>query len=150
MGTLTILRGAEGTALLRRGATAAKTVAADTTFLNLTGTVWISAWGKVNTGFTVTGGTPTLALGIAGQTGILLAATDAANLDAIDDLWADTGTADPAEAVSAAVHRGVIISAGNDVLVTVAGTGSITTGALIVQYLWRPISTNADVSEASV
>ena len=148
MGTLRTIREIEGYSVKRRTVVAAKTITDTTTIFTVTGDVWVSAWGVVDTVFTTNGGVPNLELGISGVSIVFIAATAVDKFNAIGDVWADTGAANPAEALSAAVDRGVIIAAGNDIIVTKTGSGTITGGALVFEAIWRPLSADGSLKAA--
>lgn len=90
-------------------------------------------------------GTPTLALGVVGNTAIFIAATTATAIDA-GFLWMDaTPTEVGAMAVPAALKDIAVVA---NVQCLVGGTNNISAGAIRFNVLWRPVSSDGKLAAA--
>jgi hypothetical protein len=94
---------------------------------------------------TESAGTPTLALGVVGNTAIFLGATTATAIDA-GFFWLDTSPAEVgAMALPAALTNIVTIA---NVQCLVGGTNNISAGAIRYDVWWRPLSSDGNVAAA--
>lgn len=113
------------------GATGAHTV------FTVTGNVLVQVFGVCDTDLT---GSGTIELGVAGNTAALIAQTTGTDLDD-GEIWID---ATPETGV-AAVPSSFILNDGADIILTV-GTNTITAGVVDFYCLWRPLSSNANIT----
>ena len=97
------------------------------------------------TTLTETAGTPTLALGVVGNTAILLGATTAAAIDA-GKFWLDTT---PAEVGAVPIPAALIdIAVTANIQCLVGGTNNIDAGVIRYDLLWKPLSSDGLVVPA--
>ncbi len=90
-------------------------------------------------------GTPTLALGVVGNTAIFLGATTATDIDA-GKFWLDTS---PAEVGAVAVPAALLdIAVTANIQCLVGGTNNISAGVIRYDLRWRPLSSNGLVVPA--
>lgn len=92
---------------------------------------------RCTTLLTESGATATIALGVTGNTGLFIAATDAVNIDA-NELWVDTAP-DTGGIQIPALMKDVAIVA--DIINTIAAA-DVTAGVIEYVVLWRPLSSN--------
>lgn len=118
------------------------------TLFTVTGVVLARVWAAITTGLTSTGTNGTLAVGVSGNTGALIAATTADGTNfPTGSIWAgDTSPTVKGEALSSGGLNGVLINA-SDIIVTIA-TNSMTAGVLTFYCEWRPVSSGASVVAA--
>lgn len=90
------------------------------------------------------GGTPTLELGVAGQTAILIAQIANATDLILDEIWQDATPTATAEAL-AAPDNDFIIAAGQDIIMTLAAA-ALTAGDIDFYCFWRPLSPDGSVA----
>lgn len=113
------------------------------TLWTVTGTILARVYGVVGaTAFTSTGGTGTLAVGVASNTGVFLAASTVngtTNFIA-NSAWIDTTPTVLAEIMASAAWT---VSTGN-IILTVA-TNSMTAGAVVMYCDWIPVTAGATV-----
>lgn len=150
MGTLDIFKFAEGSAIVRRTrkANLDMTASSPISVFAVTGDVLIHVFCKVATVLTASGGTPTLALGITGQTGGMIGATDFSVLDAIGDWWITNSSSVPMTTLQGDMDKGFLVSEGKDIIVTVAGTGTVSAGNVDFIALWQALSLDGNVEPA--
>lgn len=110
----------------------------------VTGTVLARVVGVTMTPLTSTGGTGTLAVGVAGATGAFIAATTVNNTTnfVANAAWVDTTPTVTAE-VLAAIPAGWVLCTGN-IILTVA-TNDMTAGGETLYCQWVPFSAGATV-----
>lgn len=125
-------------------ATAWTTGNSPVTIFTVTGTVLITCAGVVTTPLTSTGNTGTLALGVLGTTGGIIAATtvDATKLHTAGFVWADTSAS--AKIVALPATSSWFIVSGSNIILTVA-TNSMTAGGMDIYATWIPLSAGANV-----
>ncbi len=87
--------------------------------------------------------TATLALGVTGSTSLLIAATNAVDIDA-NEFWVDTAP-DPFGIVVPAALKDIAIT---DNIVGTVGAQNITDGTIRFDLYWAPLSTNGLVVPA--
>lgn len=113
------------------------------TLFTVTGSVLARVYGVVGaTAFTSTGGTGTLAVGVASTTGVFLAASTVngtTNFIA-SAAWVDTTPTVLAEVLASAAW---VVCTGN-IILTVA-TNSMTAGAVVMYCDWIPLTSGASV-----
>lgn len=107
------------------------------TVFTVTGNCLVQVFGVCDVNLT---GTGTIELGVTGNTAGLIAQTTATDLDD-GEIWID---ATPEVGV-AAIPSSFILNDGNDIILTV-GTGTVTAGAVDIYCLWRPLSSNANIT----
>lgn len=110
------------------------------TLFTVTGDVVIRIFAKC-TSELVSGGSPTIEVGISGNTASLLAQTPGTALDNAE-IWID---ADPATVEALPAYQ--ILVEGTDIIQTI-GTATITSGILMYYCLWTPLSEGASVVAA--
>lgn len=135
--------------VISAAATSFTTGASPVTLFNVDGDViaWVMA--TVQTGLTSTSNNGTLAIGVTGNTGALIAATtmDGTNFPT-GAVWAgDTSPTVKGEVLSNAALNGCIIAGGADIIATVA-TNSATAGAITFYCMYIPLSRDAKVIAA--
>ena len=114
-------------------------VAAHTLF-TVTGNILLTIFGVVDTTIT-SAGAPTIEVGVTGNTAALIAQSLAASL-ADGEVWVD-GTL--TRVGVGAVPAMQVLNDGADVLLTVA-TATLTAGAVDFYCLWRPLSSDGNVT----
>jgi len=111
------------------------------TLFTVTGNVLVNVFGICDT--TLVGATATVAVGVTGNTAALIASTAATNI--VDgDIWVN---ANPAVGVQA-IPSTFILNDGADIILTVA-TAAVTAGAIDFYCLWRPLSSDANITVAT-
>lgn len=113
-----------------------------TTLFTVTGCVAVRVFGVCSDTLT-SGGTPTLEVGIALDTAVILAQIANATGLATNELYLD---ATPTTKVEAMPSR-LLIGAGQDIIQTI-GSATITGGTLTYYCVWAPISTDGNVVAA--
>ena len=111
------------------------------TLFTVTGSVLAEVFGVVGT--SLGGATATVAVGVAGNTGAVIATTTATDLDAGMG-WDDNG---PALGEQHVIGTAVILGAGLDIIQTVA-TADVTSGQITYYCFWRPLSSDGNVVAA--
>tara|TARA_Y100000310_G_scaffold343775_1_gene452961 strand:+ start:3119 stop:3580 length:462 start_codon:yes stop_codon:yes gene_type:complete len=107
------------------------------TVFTVTGDVLVSVWGQCKTNIV---GAGTIEVGITGNTAAIIAQiADATNLDAGEN-WVD---ATP-ETVSA-LPGTFILNNGADIILTI-GTADLTAGVVDFYCVWRPLSSDGEVT----
>lgn len=114
------------------------------TLFTVTGDIALSVFGICKTA--VTGASATIEVGVAGNTAILIAQTTAANL-ILNEIWHDTTPTTTVESVAAATNNAFVISAGQDIIFTIA-TADLTAGVIDFYALWKPLSNDANLVAA--
>ena len=97
------------------------------------------------TNLTESAGTPTLALGVVGNTAILLGATTATAIDA-GKFWLDTSPAEDGAVAIPAALLDIAVTANIQCLV--GGTNNISAGVIELTCYWKPISSDGLVVSA--
>ena len=116
------------------------------TIFTVTGDVMVRVFGLCQV-LMDSGGAATIALGIAGNTAILIAQTTATELDQYE-LWQDAGPeANPGPWDLQTAARQWIIANGADVIMTVA-TADLTAGDCDFHAFWMPLSVDGNVVAA--
>lgn len=125
-------------------ATAWTTANSPVTIFTVTGVVLLTCAGVVTTPLTSTGGTGTLALGVSGTTGGIIAATtvDGTKLHTTDFVWADTSAS--AKIVAMPSTSGWFIVSNSNVILTIA-TNNMSAGGMKIYCQWIPLSAGASV-----
>lgn len=114
------------------------------TLFTVTGDVIVRLWGVCTTDLTTTTGT--VAVGIANNAGLLLAALAAGDIDA-GEIWND---ATPAVGDTLANIAGpYVLPNGADIIETIA-TADVTAGNIYYICLWRPVSMGQDAAGNSI
>lgn len=108
--------------------------------LAVTGLCEVELIAECSTVIAATGGTPTLSLGVGGDTAFLIAATTAEDIDA-DELWFDS-TPTTKYGFSGDV-KFVFTTNGIDVGYEVANGNTIASGAINFRMRWRPLEPGA-------
>lgn len=114
------------------GATGAHTV------FTVTGNVLVTIFGICDTD--LAGATATVEVGVTGNTAGLIAQTTATDIDD-GDIWVD---ATPAVGVEATPST-FILNDGADIILTV-GTAAVTGGVIDFYCLWRPLSSDGNIT----
>ena len=117
-------------------------VAATHTIFQTTGDVYIQQiYGACKTAL-VSGGAPTLELGIAGNTAVFIAQTVATDIDQYE-LWQDaTPEANPG--IIILLGRSWLLQNGADIILTHAGV-DITAGEIVFYCNWVPLSADGNL-----
>jgi hypothetical protein len=108
----------------------------------VTGDIALSVFGICKEAFT-SGGAATIELGVSGNTAALIAQTTATAL-ILNEIWHDATPTTTVESILAATNNGFIVSAGQDVILTIATT-TVTAGTIDFYALWKPLSLDANV-----
>lgn len=135
--------------VITAAATSFTTGASPVTLFQVDGDVMVRVFATVQTGLTSTSSTGTLAIGVTGNTGALIAATtmDGTNFPT-GAVWAgDTSPTVKGEALSNAALNWCVIAGGADIIATVA-TNSATAGAITFYCQWVPLSRDGRVITA--
>lgn len=112
----------------------------------VTGEVLVGIFGVCTTNLVQDGATATLALGVAGNTGALISATNVNEIDA-NEIWLDTSPTVGVNTIDALTY--FIIVNGLNIIETVA-TKDVDSGQMFYSLLWRPIGTTGSVVEGSL
>lgn len=110
------------------------------TLFTVTGNVLLTIFGVCDTTLT-SGGAATIEVGVTGNTAALIAQGTGTSL-ADGEIWVD-GTL--TRVGVGAVPAMQVLNDGNDVILTI-GTATLTAGAIDFYCLWRPLSSDADVT----
>ncbi len=94
------------------------------------------------TSLTQSGATPTLALGVVGQTPLFIAATTATLITTTNKIWTSATPVAGGQALPAAMKDIVIMA---NIVLTVGGTLNINGGVLVVDVFWQPVSAGASL-----
>lgn len=121
------------------------TVASPVSVFTVTGDVLMVVFGICKTALTVSGGTPTIEVGVSGNTAAFIPSTTASLLVA-NEIWFDATPDASVEDLAALSVFGV--SDGQDAIITVGGTGTVDTGAVDFYCFWYPLSEGASVVPA--
>lgn len=124
-------------------ATAWTTGNSPVTLFTVSGTVLMTAFGVVSTSMTSTGATGTLALGVAGNTGVIIAATtvNGTILNVANQVWASTAGVAPGYSLP---NTGGWFAVAGNIILTVA-TNSMSAGGMTLYCPWIPLSAGASV-----
>lgn len=114
-------------------------IAAHTVF-TVTGNVLATVFGICDTTLT-SAGAPTIEMGLTGNTAVLIAQSVAASL-ADGEVWVD---ATMTRVGAGAVPAMQAVNDGNDIILTVA-TATITAGAIDFYCLFRPLSSDGNIT----
>lgn len=126
-------------------ATAWTTANSPVTIFTVTGDVLITCVGAVTTPLTSTANTGTLALGVSGSTGGIIAATtiDGTKLHTANFVWADnTGNT---KIIALPSTSGWFLVSNSNIILTIA-TNNMTAGGMTLYGIWIPLSSGASVS----
>lgn len=115
------------------------------TIFTVTGDIALSVFGICKTAVT-SGGAATIELGVAGNTAILIAQATATAL-ILNEIWHDATPTTTVESVAAATNNAIVISGGQDVILTIGGA-DLTAGVIDFYALWKPLSTDANLVAA--
>ncbi len=118
---------------------------ATTTIWTITGDVKLRTFAVCKTALT-SGGAITLELGVSGNTASLIAKLADAKTLIANEIWHDATPTLTVEAVPQAVHRGIIVTNGQDAILTPAGT--FTAGVIDFYGFWARLSANGKVEAA--
>lgn len=134
--------------VITAAATSFTTAASPVTLFNVGGLVWVRLFGTIETALTSTGTNGTIAVGVSGNTGALIAATTADGTNfPTGAVWAgDTSPTVKSEVLTSVALNGALIYA-TPIIATIA-TNSMTAGALTFYCEWRPLSQQAYVIPA--
>jgi len=112
------------------------------TIFTVTGNVYIEqVYGLCQVALT-SGGVPTIELGIAGNTAVLIAQTAGLDLDQYE-LWQDaTPEANPGVVIL--LGRSWVVANGADIILTI-GTADLTAGDIDFHCTWRPLSVDGNL-----
>lgn len=135
--------------VITAAATSFTTAASPVTLFTVDGDVLCRVFATVQTGLTSTSSTGTLAIGVTGATGGLLAATtmDGTNFPT-GAAWAgDTSPTLKAEVLSNSALNWVLLASGADIIATVA-TNNATAGAITFYCMYIPLSRDAKIIPA--
>lgn len=112
----------------------------------VTGDVLVRVFGTVQTAVTSASNDGTLAVGVEGNTAVLIPSTIAngVRLDA-GDVWVDADSDE--KALAAPSPAWVIVAGGADIILTI-GTNNMTAGAVTVYCEWIPLSADGSVVSA--
>ena len=110
------------------------------TLFTVTGNVLVSIFGVVDTTLD-SAGAPTIEVGVTGNTAVLIAQGTAKNY-ADGDIYVD---ATDTRVGAGAVPAMQVINDGFDVLLKIT-TATLTTGVIDFYCLWRPLSSDADIT----
>ena len=110
------------------------------TLFTVTGNVLVSIFGVVDTTLT-SGGANTIEVGVTGNTAVLIAQATGANF-ADGDIWVD---ATDTRVGAGAVPAMQIINDGFDILLKIT-TATLTAGVVDFYCLWRPLSSDANIT----
>lgn len=134
--------------VITAAATSFTTAASPVTLFNVGGLVWVRLFGTIETALTSTGTNGTIAIGVSGNTGALIAATTADGTNfPTGAVWAgDTSPTVKSEVLTSVALNGALIYA-TPIIATIA-TNSMTAGALTFYCEWRPLSQQAYVIPA--
>jgi len=114
-----------------------------TTLFTVTGDVIVRILAVCKTALT-SGGAITVEVGVSGNTAALIAQiADAKDLIA-NEVWVDATPTTTLEAAPAGVNDGFIISNGQDIILTPAGT--FTAGVIDFYCSWKPLSVDGNVA----
>jgi len=120
--------------------------AAETAIFTVTGEVIIEYLVPYCTvSLTEDAGTPTLALGVVGNTAIFLGATTATAIDA-GKFWLDTTPAEVGAIAVPATCKQIAVTA--NIQCIVGGTNNIDAGAIRFDVYWRPLSSDGKIVAA--
>jgi hypothetical protein len=135
--------------VITAAATSFTTVLSPVTLFTVDGDVLCRVFATVQTGLTSTGTNGTLAIGVTGNTGALIAATTADGTNfPTGSAWAgDTSPTVKGEALSSAALNWCLIAGGADILATIA-TNSMTAGAMTFYCQYIPLSLDGRIIPA--
>jgi hypothetical protein len=115
------------------------------TIFTVTGDVYIEQlYGLCQVTLT-SAGAPTIEVGIAGNTAVLIAQTTALNLDQYE-LWQDA-TPETNPGVVILLGRSWVLANGADIILTI-GTADLTAGDIDFHCTWRPLSLDGNLVAA--
>jgi hypothetical protein len=106
----------------------------------VTGNVLATVFGVCDTTLN-DAGAPTIEVGVTGNTAVFIAQSIAKSL-ADGEVWVD---ATMTRVGAGAIPAMQVINDSNDIILTI-GTATITTGAVDFYCLWRPLSSDGDVT----
>lgn len=112
------------------------------TLFTVTGDVLVRIFGVCTTN--LAGATATLAVGVAGNTAILIPQSTATDLVA-NDVWFDATPTEVGSVALSSISGPFVIVNGLDIIETV-GTANITSGNIYYVCLWRPLSRDGAVT----
>lgn len=108
------------------------------TLFTVTGDVLVRVFGVCSTNIA---GAGTMEVGVAGNTaGLIAQIADATNLDA-GEVWVDATPGVGVEAVTGTF----VVAGGADIILTI-GTADLTAGVVTFYCLWRPLSSDGNVT----
>ncbi|SRR5581483_10886705 len=134
---------------IANAATALTTGLSPVTLFTVTGDVLARVFATIQTGLASTSSTGTLAVGVTGNTAVLLPATtaDGTNFPTGSAWTGDNSPTVKAEALSSAALNWTLIAGGADIIATIA-TNSMTAGALTFYCQYVPLSADGAVAAA--
>lgn len=112
--------------------------------LTVTGDVMMVVFAICKDTITTSGGTPTIELGVSGNTARLIQKIVDARDVAANEIWHDADVDATIETLDLPISYTHVISNGQDVIFTIGGA-AITAGELAFYILWSPLSTNGSV-----
>lgn len=117
------------------------------TLFNVTGDVLVRLYGVCTTTLT-SGGTPTLEVGVTGNTAALLPQVTDATTIAANDVWIDATVGEVRAALLSNVPATTLITNGSDIIETIGGA-DITAGNIYYVCLWKPLTSDGNVVAVS-
>jgi len=118
------------------------------TIFTVTGDVLLQVFGICNTQPAVSAGTPTIELGVSGDTNAYIAQIVNATDLIANEVWLDATPTLTQEILDPAViPRTWIVANGQDTILTIGGAGP-TAGGIDFYALWRPLSADGNVVAA--
>ena len=112
----------------------------------VTGDVEVEIFGICKDAFTTGGGAATIAVGVAGNTAVIIAQATATDLIA-NEIWHDATPTTTVESINTITGRRFVISNGQDIIMTIA-TADLTAGSCTFYCRWRPLSSDGAVVAA--
>jgi hypothetical protein len=110
------------------------------------GDVLLHIFGIVKTTFTASGGTPTLEVGVSGNTAIYLAQVADVTSFTAGEIYNDATPTTSIEDISS--EECFAASGGQNIIITIGGTGTVTAGSIEFHAFWYPLSSGASVRPA--
>lgn len=116
------------------------------TIFTVTGDIAISVFGICKASVT-SGGTPTIELGVSGNTAALIAQITNATALITNEIWHDATPTTTVESIIAATNTAFVVSNGQDIILTIGGA-DLTAGNIDFYALWKPLSLDANLVAA--
>ena len=145
MGTLDIQLFPDGEEVwrdIRKTGVVPQDAGAVTTLFTVTGDVIVKIFAVAKASMT-SGSAITVEVGVSGNTAVLIAQIADAKDLVINEIWQDATPTNTVEAVGTPVADGIIISNGQDIILTPSGT--FTAGSCDYYVSWKPLSVDGNV-----